>query len=111
MAKIFLAYESQKIQSQFRKWYGCLSVLELAVNSKLTRQIQEIENRLEALKLARENNAINKLNLTNLETDLIFLWELLTPTEKSRQLVFNKFLELQNEVRATCERNTKNKGN
>ena len=50
------------------------------------------------------------MNLSQLETDLSFLWELLTPTEKSRNLVFNKFLELQKEVRATCDRNLKNKG-
>ena len=110
MAKIFLSYGSQKIQSNFREWYGSLSVLELAVNSKLTRKIQEIETQLEALKQAREINEKNKSNLKQLETDLSFLWELLTPTEKSRNLVFNKFLELQKEVRATCDRNLKNKG-
>lgn len=110
MAKIFLNYESQKIQRKFREWYGCLSVLELAVNSKLTYKIQEIENQLETLKQAKEINDQNKLNLNKLETDLSFLWELITPTEKSRNLVFNKFLELQTEVRATCERNLKNKG-
>ena len=110
MAKIFLSYESQKIQSRFREWYGSLSVLELAVNSKLTRKIQEIETQLETLKQAREINDKNKLNLSQLETDLSFLWELLTPTEKSRKLVFNKFLELQKEVRATSNRNLKNKG-
>jgi hypothetical protein len=110
MAKIFLAYESQKIQSNFREWYGSLSVLELAVNSKLTRKIQEIETQLEALKQTHEINEKNKLKLSQLETDLSFLWELLTPTEKSRDLVFNKFLELQKEVRSTCDRNLKNKG-
>lgn len=110
MAKIFLAYESKQIQSNFREWYGSLSVLELAVNSKLTRKIQEIETQLEALKQAREINDKSKLNLSQLETDLGFLWELLTPTEKSRNLVFNKFLELQKEVRATCDHNLKNKG-
>lgn len=110
MAKIFLSYESQKIQSRFREWYGSLSVLELAVNSKLTRKIQEIETQLETLKQAQKINEKNKLNLSQLETDLSFLWELLTPTEKSRALVFNKFLELQKEVRATCDRNLNNKG-
>ena len=110
MAKIFLSYESQKIQSSFREWYGSLSVLELAVNSNLTRKIQEIETQLEALKQAQEISEKNKLKLSQLETDLSFLWELLTPTEKSRNLVFNKFLELQKEVRATCDRNLKNKG-
>lgn len=110
MAKIFLSYESQKIQSRFREWYGSLSVLELAVNSKLTRKIQEIEIQLEALKQAQEINEKNKLNLSLLETHLSFLWELLTPTEKSRTLVFNKFLELQKEVRTTCDRNSTNKG-
>ena len=110
MAKIFLSYESEKIQSNFREWYGSLSVLELAVNSKLTRKIQEIETHLVALKQAQEINEKNKLNLRQLETDLSFLWELLTPTEKSRNLVFNKFLELQKEVRATSDRNFNNKG-
>ncbi len=110
MAKIFLSCESQKIQSNFREWYGSLSVLELAVNSKLTRKIQEIETQLEVLKQVQEINEKNKLNLKQLEADLIFLWELLTPTEKSRNLVFNKFLGLQKEVRATCEHNLKNKG-
>ena len=110
MAKIFLSYESQKIQNRFRQWYGSLSVLELAVNSSLTRKIQEIETQLEALKQAQEINEKNKLKLSQLGTDLSFLWELLTPTEKSRTLVFNKFLELQKEVRATCDRNLTNKG-
>ena len=110
MAKIFLSYESQKIQSSFREWYGSLSVLELAVNSNLTRKIQEIETQLEALKQAQEISGKNKLKLSQLETDLSFLWELLTPTEKSRTLVFNKILELQKEVRATCDRNSTSKG-
>ncbi len=110
MAKILLSFESQNIQSNFRDWYGSLSVLELAVNSKLTRKIQEIETQLEALKQAQEINENNKLKLRQLETDLSFLWELLTPTEKSRNSVFNKFLELQKEVRATCDRNLINKG-
>lgn len=110
MAKILLSYESQKIQSNFRDWYGSLSILELAVNSKLTRKIQEIETQLEALKQAQEINEKNKLNLRQLETDLSFLWEVLTPTEKTRNSVFNKFLELQKEVRVTCDRNLINKG-
>ena len=110
MAKILLSYGSQKIQRCFREWYGSLSVLELAVNSKLTRKIQEIETLLEALKQAPEINEKNKMNLRELETDLSFLWEVITPTEKSRNSVFNKFLELQKEVRATCERNLTKKG-
>lgn len=110
MAKIFLSHESSKIHRQFREWYGTLSVLELAVNSKLTRKIQEIENQLEILKQVQQINEQTKLNLSQLETELSFLWELLTPTEKSRNLVFNKFLELQKEVRATCDRNLTRKG-
>ncbi|OFZ30724.1 MAG: hypothetical protein A2622_13730 [Bdellovibrionales bacterium RIFCSPHIGHO2_01_FULL_40_29] len=110
MAKIFLSHESSKIQKLFRDWYGTLSVLELAVNSKMTRKIQEIENQLELLKQVQRIDEQTKLNLRQLETDLSFLWELLTPTEKSRNLVFNKFLELQKEVRVTCDRNLTNKG-
>ncbi len=99
MAKIFLSHEFSKIQRQFREWYGTLSVLELAVNSNLTRKIQEIENQLELLKQVQQINEQTKLNINQFETELSFLWELLTPTEKSRSLVFNKFLELQKEVR------------
>lgn len=110
MAKIFLGHESQKIQRQFREWYGSLSIIELVVNAKMTRKIQEIEIQLETLKQANEIN-INQLNLRKLETDLSFLWELITPSEKSRSLVFNRFLELQKEVRSTFERISANKGN
>jgi hypothetical protein len=111
MAKIFLTYESQKIQTKFREWYGSLSVLELAVNSKLTRKIQEIETQLVALKQARGINEKYKLHFKQLETDLNFLWELLTPTEKSRNSIFSKFLKLQKEVRVTCDLNLITKGN
>ena len=110
MAKIFLSYECQKIQKNFREWYGTLSVLELAVNSKMTHKIQDIENQLEALKQTEAICEKIKSNLKQLEADLSFLWELLTPSEKSRNSVFNKFLELQKEVRSTCDRNLTNKG-
>ncbi|MDZ4661300.1 MAG: hypothetical protein SGJ18_06730 [Pseudomonadota bacterium] len=103
MAKIFLGHEFKNIQHHFREWYGSLSVLELSANSKLIRKIQEIETHLETIKKPQENNEKFKMNLSQLETDLSFLWELLTPTEKSRALVFNKFLELQKKVRATCD--------
>jgi hypothetical protein len=110
MAKTFLSHESRKVQSRFREWYGSLSILELAANPKLTNKIREIENQLESLKGISEINQKTKLKLNELETDLSFLWELLTPTEQSRQLVFDKFLELQKEVRAMSDRNLTNKG-
>ena len=49
MAKTFLSFELQKFRRQFREWYGRLSLLELAVNSTLTRKIQDIESLLEEL--------------------------------------------------------------
>ena len=110
MAKIFLGHESQKMQRLFRDWYGTLSILELAVNSKLTRKIQDIENQFEILKQVQQSNEEATLNLKKLETELRFLWELLNPTEQSRNSIFNKFLELQKEVRVTCDRNSTNKG-
>jgi len=110
MAKTFLSYESRKVQSRFREWYGSLSILELAANPKLTNKIREIEYHLEGLKKDSELNQKTNLKLNELETDLSFLWELLTPTEQSRQLVFDKFLELQKEVRAISDRNLTNKG-
>ena len=110
MAKTFLSLESYKIQIRFRDWYGCLSILELAVNSKLTRKIQEIETQFESLKIGNENHELNKLKLNKLETDLSFLWELLTPTEQKREIIFSRFLELQKEVRCVCDNKLINKG-
>lgn len=49
MAKTFLSFELQRFRRQFRDWYGCLSILELSVNSKLTRKIQDIETLLEEM--------------------------------------------------------------
>lgn len=49
MAKSFLSFEVQKFRRQFRDWYGCLSILELSVNSKLTRKIKDIETLLEEI--------------------------------------------------------------
>jgi len=46
MAKTFLSFELQKFRRQFRNWYGCLTILELAVNPRLTRKIQDIESLL-----------------------------------------------------------------
>lgn len=43
MAESFLIFELLKFRREFRDWYGCLSILELSVNSKLTRKIQDIE--------------------------------------------------------------------
>lgn len=49
MAKTFLSFELQKFRRQFRDWYGCLSVLELSVNSNLARKIQDIETLLDEM--------------------------------------------------------------
>lgn len=49
MAETFLSFELQKFRRQFRDWYGCLSILELSVNSILTKKIQDIETLLEAM--------------------------------------------------------------
>ena len=49
MAETFLSFEMQKFRRQFRNWYGCLSILELSVNSRLLRKIRDIETLLEEM--------------------------------------------------------------
>jgi len=53
MAQIFLIFEIQNFRRKFREWYGCLSVLELTVNSSLTRKIQDIESLLKEMMLEK----------------------------------------------------------
>lgn len=43
--------------------------------------------------------------LTKLEDELHALWELLTSSEKERNSVFNKFLELQKRAQGIRQRN------
>lgn len=49
MATTFLSFELQKLRRHFRYWYGCLSLLELSVNSKLIKKIRDIEVLLEGM--------------------------------------------------------------
>ena len=46
-----------------------------------------------------------KINLLKLEDELREAWEMLTPSEKERRSVFNKFLELQKQVQELLQRN------
>ncbi len=41
--------EVQKLRVWFRRWYGCISVKELASNTVLVKKIKEIETLLQEL--------------------------------------------------------------
>ena len=43
--------------------------------------------------------------LKKLEEEFQLLWELLTPSEKNRQFIFYKFLELQKQLQDIQQRN------
>lgn len=48
----------------------------------------------------KQNNKLKKL-----DDELRELWETLTPSEKNRRYIFNKFLELQKQLQAIQQRN------
>ena len=47
------------------------------------------------------------MKLKKLNEELCELWDLLTPSEKLRRLVSNKFLDLQTQIQAVQMKNTK----
>lgn len=47
-----------------------------------------------------QNNKLKKM-----DEELRELWETLTPSEKNRRSIFNKFLELQKQLQAIQQRN------
>lgn len=109
MAKTLLIFEMNKVKDKFRKWYGCLSVIELSLNSHLVRKIQDVENHLNEITSDGATTNDQILELKKLEIQLRKVWESLTPSEQSRRIVFKNFLEVQQQLRSIQERNYKQK--
>jgi uncharacterized coiled-coil protein SlyX len=57
--------------------------------------------------MKKQITEIQQMKLKKLNEELRELWESLTPSEKERRVVFNKFLDLQKQVQAVQVKNKK----
>lgn len=56
-------------------------------------------------RMKKQITEIQHMKLTKLNEQLRELWESLTPSEKERRIVFNKFLDLQKQIQAVQRKN------
>lgn len=57
--------------------------------------------------MKKQITEIQQMKLKKLNEELLELWESLTPSEKERRAVFNKFLDLQKQIQAVQVKNRK----
>jgi len=55
--------------------------------------------------MKKQITEIQQMKLKKLNDELRELWESLTPSEKERRSVFNKFLDLQKQIQAVQTKN------
>ena len=55
--------------------------------------------------MKKQTTEIQQMTLKKLNEELLELWESLTPSEKERRTVFNKFLDLQKQLQAVKMKN------